>query len=195
MRVSIFAGFLGAAGAIFLPVATAHAAGPKYYFQLNEVKVAHEVDPALKTYAGEALKADLASRPEWASDVGAAQGRDALVAELNKRKLRGFNVTVRLEELKKEIKPPKPGARLKQLAVNVRVTVFGTTIPEEKLAFSGDGEAGLESEVAEKRMETEGVSLTRDAIKDAIKQAVDQAVMKLAIGKSTPHNEGKRKKK
>jgi hypothetical protein len=172
---------------------SALAAGPKYYFQLHEVKAGPDIDPALKAYAGEALNAELASRPEWASDVG-AQG-DALVAALNRRKLRGFDVTVRIESLKKEVKDPSPGARHKRLGVGVRLTVFGTTIPEEKLAFSGDGEAGLESEVPEKRMEAEGTSLARDAIKDAVKQAVDQAVMKLAIGKSAPLNESKRKKK
>jgi hypothetical protein len=172
----------------------AHAAGPKYYFQLREVKAGPEIDPALKAYAGEALKTDLAARPEWASDVGAT-GQEALMAELAKRKLRGFNVTVRIEEAKKEIKPPKPGERSKQLATNVRLTVFGTTLVEEKLAFSGDGEAGLEAEVSDKRMESEGVSMTKDAMKDAIKQAVDQAVMKLSIGQSAPHAEGKRKKK
>jgi hypothetical protein len=175
----------------------AGAAGAKYYFQVREVKASKDIDPVLKAYAGEAVKADLAARPEWASDVGqqGSAGQDALVAELTKRKLRGFNVTVRLEEVKKEIRPPKPGGRLNQLAVNVRLTVFGTTIPEEKLAFSGDGEAGLEAEVSEKRMEAESLSVTKDAIKDAIKQAVDQSVTKLAVAKSAPQNENRRKRK
>jgi hypothetical protein len=171
-----------------------HAAAPKYFFQLREVKGGSEIDPALKSYAGEALRAELAARPEWASDI-AADSPDALLAELNKRKLRGFNVTVRFEEVHKEVKPPKPGGRLNQLAVNVRLTVFGTTVAEEKLAFSGDGEAGVGSEVSEKRMDAETASLTRDAIKDAVKQAVDQAVLKLSIGASSPHGGSKKKKK
>ena len=45
----------------------------------------------------------------------------ALVAELKKRNLRGFDVTVRIESFKQELKDPKPGGRLKQLAVNVRL--------------------------------------------------------------------------
>jgi hypothetical protein len=170
------------------------AAGPKYYFQLGEVKAGADVDPALKTYAGEALRAELASRPQWASDLG-VHGTESVVAELKKRNLRGFDVTVRMDSVKKEVKEPSPGARNKRLAVSTRVTVFGTTIPEAKLSFSGDGEAGLESEVAEKRMETEGTSLAKDAIKDAIKQAVDQAELKLSIGNSAPMNEAKHRKK
>jgi hypothetical protein len=167
----------------------AAAAGAKYFFQLREVKGGPDIDPDLKTYAGEALKSDLAGRSEWASDIE-APGPDALAAELGKRKLRGFSVTVRFEEVRKEVRPPKPGARLKQLAINVRLTVFGTTIPEEKLAFSGDGEAGMQAEVSDKRIDAESAALTKDAIKDAVKQAVDQAVLKLSISQPS-----KRKRK
>lgn len=185
---AITCGWLAATGGV------AHAAGPKYYFQLRDVKAGPAVDPALKAYAGEALKADLAGRPEWASDIG-AHGTDAVVAELKKRNLRGFDVTVRIENIKKELKEPAPGARLKRLALTVRLSVFGTTIPEEKLSFSGDGEAGLESEVSEKNLAAEETSLAKDAVKDAVKQAVDQAVLKLSLGTSAPMNESKKKKK
>jgi hypothetical protein len=170
----------------------AEAAGPKYFFQLRDVKGGPEIDADLKTFAGEALKADLAGRPEWASDIEAASP-DALLAELTKRKLRGFNVTVRFEEVRKEVRPPKPGARGKQLAINVRLTVFGTTVSEEKLAFSGDGEAGMQAEVSDKRVDAETASLTKDAVKDAVKQAVDQAVLKLSINAQSSAGKKKRK--
>ena len=140
------------------------------------------------------MKAELASRPEWASDVGTTE-TEALVAELKKRNLRGFSVVVRFEHLTKEVKEPSPGARRKRVALNVRLSVFGTTIPEEKLSFSGDGESGVEAEVSDKGMEPETQALAKDAIKDAIKQAVDQAVMKLSVGKAAPLNENKHKKK
>jgi hypothetical protein len=178
----------------------AHAA-PKYYFQLQPVKAGPEVDAELKAYTGEALKTELAARPEWASDIGpsgaAAPGTDrtALVAELKRRNLRGFDVTARIEKLKQEVKDPKPGARNKQLAVEVQLTVFGTTIPDAKLAFSGDGQSGSEGEVSERRLAADTASTTKDVIKDAIKQAVDQAVFKLSIGKAGPMNEKHKKKK
>jgi hypothetical protein len=182
------------AGAILLTPAAARAAGPKFFFQIQDVKAGPEVDAALKAYVGEALKAELASRPEWASDVGPAgeaarpgTDRSALVAELKKRNLRGFDVTARIESFKKELKDPKPGGRLKQLAVDVHLTVFGTTIPDAKLAFSGDGESGTESDVSEKHLAADTESATKDVTKDAIKQAVDQAVVKLSSsGKSGP---------
>jgi hypothetical protein len=188
------------AGLLVLGVTAAPraVAAPKYYFRLGEVKAGSEVSEALKTYANEAVKAELASRPEWASDVGsfAPSDTDALVAELKKRKLQGFSVVVRFAELKKDLKEPSPGSRRKRVALDVKLSVFGTTIPDEKLAFSGDGESGVEAEVSEKGMEPETEALAKDAIKDAVKQAVDQAVMKLSIGKaSAPMNESKRAKK
>lgn len=195
MRAPSLAAVVGTAfvlGTVTAP-APASAAGPKYYFQVGEVKAGPEVDAALKAYAGEALKTELASRPEWASEVGASG--DALVGELKKRNLRGFDVVVRFDRFKKEAKEPNPGARYKRLALNVKLSVFGTTIPEAKLAFAGEGEAGLEAEVSEKKMDGEALSLAKDAIKDAVKQAVDQAVMKLGLGQAAPMNEKRRKKK
>jgi hypothetical protein len=182
----------------------AHAAGAKYFFQVQDVKAGPEVDAALKTFAGQAVKDELAKRPEWASDIGPAgegagarpgQDRSALVNELKKRGLRGFDVTVRIESFKQEMKDPRPGGKLKQLAVDVRLTVFGTTIPDAKLSFSGTGQSGLEAEVAEKSLARDAADAGRDAIKDSIKQAVDQAVVKLAIGKSQPMNEARHRKK
>ncbi|HLK93245.1 MAG TPA: hypothetical protein VKZ18_25350 [Polyangia bacterium] len=184
-----------------IPAAPLRAAPPKYYFQLQPVKAGPEVDADLKAFTGEALKAELASRPEWASDVGPAgqagpdTDRAALVAELKKRNLRGFDVTARIEKLKQEVKDPKPGARNKRLAVQVELTVFGTTIPDAKLAFSGDGSSGSEAEVSDRRLAADTADTTKDVIKDAIKQAVDQAVLKLAIGKAGPMNEKHKKKK
>ena len=185
---------LGAALIALAAASSAHAASPKFYFQVGEVKAGPEVDAPLKGYAGEALKAELASRPEWASDVGTTDS-EALVAELKRRNLRGFSVSVRFEHLTKEIKEPSAGARHKRVSLNVKLAVFGTTIPEAKLSFSGDGESGVEAEVSDKGMDAEVTSMFKDAIKDAVKQAVDQAVMKLSIGKSGPMNESKHGKK
>jgi hypothetical protein len=185
---------VAAIATVLLATVPVAAAGAKYYFRLGETKAGPDVDAALKAYAGEVLRAELASRAEWASDID-AQSTDALVAELGKRRLRGFDVTVRMDALKYDVKDPSPGGRWKRLSVDVRLAVFGTTIPEAKMAFSGDGQATLESEVPDKRMDTEKVALAKDAIKDAVKQAVDQAVMRLAPGKATTMNAAKRTKK
>jgi len=137
------------------------------------------VDAAVKAAAVETLKAELASRPEWASDVKAGGDQAALAEELTRRKLRGFDVTVRIESFKQEMKDPRPGGRLKQLAVNVKMVIIGATIPDAKFAFEGNGEAGVEAEVAEKRMAADSANASKAALKSAVKQAVDEAVVKL----------------
>lgn len=185
---------LGVALALIAPGGASAAAKAKYYFRIGEVKAPEKTDAALMSFAGEALKQELSSRANWASDIQAADDA-ALVAELKQRGLRGFDVTLRLEKLSQQLQEPKPGGHLKRLAINVRLTVFGTAIPGAKLAFSGDGEAGVESEVTEKQAETEGPSAMKDAVKDAIKQAVDQAEAKLSLGVAAPLNESKRRRK
>jgi hypothetical protein len=170
------------------------AAKPKYYFKVVDVQSVVAADETTKAAAREILEKDLAGRPEFTSDLGGVDG-DAAVAELKRRKLQGFTVTLKIEDLKRETKPPRPGGRLKQLAINLKLSVFGTTIPEAKLAFGGDGEAGVESEVVERRMDEEAATLVKDVMVQAVKQAVDQAVAKLSLPKSQPMNESKRKAK
>ena len=155
MKGSLFATSLLAVATTVAAAAPARAAEPKYYFQIKEVTAAPDVDAAVKT--------DGRRRAEGRARLAARMGlrhrarprrrdRSALAAELTKRKLRGFDVTVRIETFKKEMKDPRPGGRLKQLAVNVQLSVIGATIPDAKFAFEGNGEAGVEAEVSEKRM-------------------------------------------
>jgi hypothetical protein len=184
MKGSLFATSLLAVAATVAAAPIVHAAEPKYFFQIKEVTAGPEVDAGVKTQAADALKAELASRPEWASDIQASDPA-ALAAELTKRNLRGFEVKVRIESFKQEMKDPRPGGRLKQLAVNVKLVIIGATIPDAKMAFEGNGEAGVEAEVSEKRMAVDSERAEKAAIKSAVKQAVEEAVIKLGA-KPTP---------
>jgi hypothetical protein len=169
---------------------------PKYYFKILEINVGNFKDPGLADSARDLLEKELGSRPEFTSDLGAASDDAAIIAELKRRRLRGFRVSLRLDELSKDLKPPRPGGRLKQLAVATKLSVFGTTLPGEKLAFGGDGEALVEAEVVERRLEAETPPLVRDVLAQALKQAVDQAVTKLSMPPpAAPLNEAKRKRR
>jgi hypothetical protein len=153
------------------------------------------VDPELRDYAAEALKADLTSRPGWLADLGVGTDRDAVIAALKNKKVSGFDLVVRFVKVKREVKPPAPGSRLNQLSVSVGLAVLGTAIPGDKIAFSGEGDAGAEASVPDNRMDAEAGSMFKDAVKAAISQALDQAMMKLSLPKSAPMNESKRKRK
>jgi len=69
--------------------------------------------------------------------------------------------------------------------VNVKLVIIGATIPDAKMAFEGTGEAGVEAEVAEKRMAVDSERARKAAIQSAVKQAVEEAVIKLGA-KPTP---------
>jgi hypothetical protein len=190
------AGLLAALALLVVPTASAASgAGSKYYFELHKIEASVPVDPELRAYTGEALKADLAARPAWESDLGVGTQREAIVAELKKKKLSGFDLVVKIVRLKKEVKEPAAGSRNPQLSVSVRLEVLGTVIPGDKISFSGEAEAGAEAAVPERRLEDEATAMFKDAIKAAVGQAIDQAVLKLTTPKAAPMNESKRKRK
>lgn len=188
------AGLLAALALLVAPTALASAPG-KYYFELHKIESTVPVDPDLRAFTGEALKADLAARPDWASELGVGENREAIVAELKKKKLNGFDLVVKIVRLKKEIKEPAAGSRNPQLSVSVRLEVLGTVIPGDKIAFSGEAEAGADAAVPERGLEDEATAMFKDAIKAAVGQAIDQAVLKLTTPKAAPMNESKHKRK
>ena len=143
------------------------------------------MDAGRQGLAADALKAELAARPEWASDIGpaaAAPGADrsALVAELNKRNLRGFDVTVRIETFKKEMKDPRPGGRLKQLAVNDAGSSSSARRSRTRSWPSKATARRRRGRGVGKEMAADSANVaSKAALKSAVKQAVDQAVVKL----------------
>jgi hypothetical protein len=188
--------WMAATTALFAaPPRAAAAPKPKYYFRIVEVNVGNHGDSALAETARTLLEKELQSRPEFTSEVASADDASALAAELKQRGLRGFRVSLRIDGLEKALRPPRPGGRLKQLAVGVKLSVFGTTFPGEKLAFGGDGEAVVVAEVVESRLEEEAVPLLRDGLTQALRQAVDQTVTKLSLPRAVPLNESKRKRR
>jgi len=142
--------------------------------------------------AKELLETEVASRPEFTMDLG-ADSEDAQIAELRKQGMQGFQVSMRIVSLKKDIKPPAPGNRDRQLSIDVKLAVFGHTIPGNKLLFTGDGDASLTGEFSERLKDKEDERFTRTALASAIKQAVSTAVVKLTTPKL--EDKGSRKKK
>jgi hypothetical protein len=168
---------------------------PKYYFKIVEVNTGNHGDQSLAKIARELLEKELQSRAEFTSDLGGASDDAAELAELKRRGLKAFRVSLRVDKLNKDLRDPKPGGRRKQLQVDLKLSVFGTTYPGEKLSFSGEGEAAVEAEVIEEKVEQEGLTLTKEVMPPALKQAVDQAVAKLGLPRAAPMNESKRKRK
>ncbi|MDZ4697975.1 MAG: hypothetical protein SGI86_22780 [Deltaproteobacteria bacterium] len=157
---------------------------PKYYFKVIEaIGLAGAENEAM---ARELVSAELSRKPEFLSVLEGVQSETDLLIALKKQKLRGFEVSLRVEPIAVERKEPRPGSRLPQLSISIKLTLYGSEIPTKKLAFSGSGESMQIAEVFEKRIPEETKALTRDVMTDAIKQAIDQAVLKLALPSTSP---------
>lgn len=163
---------------LLAPVARAEeaAAKPKYYFKITNIQAQ---DKSLIPLATELLKAEVDSRPEFTTDLGSAESEDAQIAEIRKQGMLGYQVSMRIDSFKKEIKPPAPGKRDQQMAISVKLSIFGHTIPGQKLLFNGDGDASLMGEFSERLKDKEEERFSRTALASAIKQAVSTAVAKL----------------
>ena len=164
-------------------------AKPKYYFTISNITAE---DKTIIDLAKELLSKEISTRSEFTQDLGGAEGDVAAAAEMKRRGLRGFQVNLRITTFKQEIKPPVPGRRDRQMAIQVKLAIYGTTYPGGKLNFTGDGEASVVGEFAERRMESDVEGLTKTALGSALKQAVSTAVDKMPTAKLP---EGPRHKK
>jgi hypothetical protein len=175
-----------------LAAAAGGGTGPKYYFKVSNI---HVQDPKIIPMAKELLEKEVASRPEFTMDLGDANSEDAEIAEMRKRGMKGFQVSMRVSSLKKEIKPPQPGHRDPQMAIDVKLTIFGHTIPGNKIMFTGDGDASLVGEFSERLKDKEEERFTRTALESAIKQAVSTAAAKMTTAKLEDKGPKKRRAK
>jgi hypothetical protein len=155
-------------------------AKPKYYFTISNITAE---DKTIIDLAKELLSKEISARSEFTQDLGGAEGDAAAAAEMKRRGLRGFQVNLRITTFKQEIKLPVPGRRDRQMAIQVKLAIYGTTYPGGKLNFTGDGEASLVGEFAERRMESDVEVLTKTALGSALKQAVGTAVDKMTTAK------------
>ena len=155
-------------------------AKPKYYFIISNITAE---DKTIIDLAKELLSKEISARSEFTQDLGGAEGDVAAAAEMKRRGLRGFQVNLRITTFKQEIKPPVPGRRDRQMAIQVKLAIYGTTYPGGKLNFTGDGEASVVGEFAERRMESDVEGLTKTALGSALKQAVSTAVDKMTTAK------------
>jgi hypothetical protein len=162
---------------------------PKYYFTISNVTAEDKTHIPL---AKELLEKEISSRVEFTQDLGGAEGEAAALAEMKKRGLRGFQVNLRIMNFKQEEKPPVPGRRDPQMAIRVKLGVYGSTYPGGKISFTGDGEASVTGEFVERRKEKDVAELVRTAMAAALKQAVSTAVDKMTT--STLPDSPRRKK-
>ena len=152
-------------------------ARPKYYFTISNITAE---DKTFIPLARELLEKEISTRAEFTQDLGGAEGEAAATAEMKKRGLRGYQVNLRIMTFKQEVKPPVPGRRDQQMAIQVKLGVYGSTYPGGKISFTGNGESQVTGEFVERRKESDVADLVKAAFASALKQAVTTAVDKMS---------------
>jgi hypothetical protein len=169
------------------------AAAPKYFLLLEKVegKEGVQTDVVKKLLVDELARhpADfLAAQPDFPTDP------KELGAKLAALKVKGYFVTVRILEASRQVEEPAPGKR-GQLSRSVRLTLIGSTIPEQLVSFGGVGESTASAVVGKIINPKEEASLLDDALKDSISQAITNALDKLNHPPPPPTNAHKKKPK
>ena len=101
---------------------------------------------------------------------------------MKQRRLKAFEVTLRVLGTTQQITPPPPGKLFRVLVRGIKLSVFGDTLPEKVIAIGGDGESQIGAEIGEHAdEEKEARGLMREAAREAMKQAVDMTLAKLNL--------------
>lgn len=153
---------------------------------------------AVVAMASENLTAELRKRPEVVLELDgvAADAPPARIKEeLQRRGLRGYEVTLRLLKVERTLRPAPAGRRFRLLEQSVKVALVGTLYPgDPQLALGGDGESAVQIEVGAQISENQERDALTEAVKDAVSQAVTQGLRKLSAGPIKPPKDPPRRR-
>ena len=151
-------------------------------------------EPAEIALARTTLLKTLSTRPEVVMDLELPADPAQAGAELKRRGLRGYEVTLRILRMDRQVKPPPPGKQFRLLEQIVKVSLIGTTFPGELLALGGEGESTVQIEIGSQINDVQEREVATDALQDAVNQAVANAIRKLQIGPMVPPKDGPRRR-
>jgi hypothetical protein len=171
-------------------------ADAKYFVVVRGVTEAEGVTSGIVPEAKQLFIDEIKRHPELTLDApeGLPSEPAAMSAELKKRKLRAFEMTLKILKVDRALKPPPPGKQYQVLERGIKLSVFGDTLPENVVAIGGDGDSIINAELGKQQdVEAEGKKLLIEATKEACKQAVDMTVTKLNLAGKPEKKKPKKK--
>ncbi|HTM22307.1 MAG TPA: hypothetical protein VL172_17425 [Kofleriaceae bacterium] len=184
-KLRIAAWSLGAALAVLVAAARPAAAKPKekYYFEIAELAAAEKAKEAqaILPLVREVLAAGIAKNATLLAALP-ADAPDPKVdpekfkAYLKKKHLRAFRVNVEITDYDHQLEQGPNGQRL---AVYIELRTFGETIPDRKMAFSGNGAAQIKIDVGKKLRDKDTEYANREAATLAVDEAIARSIKKL----------------
>jgi hypothetical protein len=179
--------------AVALQPAVADAKGkPKYYFELAEVKLSAglpaELQALVEAEVVKALEADETIVTDLAAAGVTATADDAAAFKkaLKKKKLSAYRVNVEVTAYATEIEQLPAPRKGKRVEVSVSLRMFGETIPDRIMAFTGEGSATIKLDIGAKFRPRDQEAADHDAVEIAVGDALATSLATLAKPKDTP---------
>ena len=155
----------------------------RYYVQVAGAETAPGVPKELADKAKVVLPELLSKRPEFVASLeGAPTDTDQLRKWLTKKKLRGFNIVVKLTKYAKELAPKPDSTKTQVLKISISLQIFGTGMPDDTMAMTGDGVSAVGLEVGKTVRPKDEQVTTDETLRNALTSAIDDAVRKLQMG-------------
>jgi hypothetical protein len=155
-----------------------------FYYQVTGVRAGDGVADKVSPWVGKQLRAEIGKRdaivaalPDDAPDPKADPG--AFKKYLTSRSMRAFKVNVEITSYSQEVvelPAPRSGHHI---TVSVGLRMFGETIPDRVMAFTGDGSATVKIEVGKRVRDRDIEVANHDAIELAVAEAIDESLVKL----------------
>jgi hypothetical protein len=169
----------------------------KYFVVVRGVDEAPGVQSGFVDEAKQLFVDELKRHPEFTLEPPA--GLPTEPAEMSKalkqKHMRAFEVTLKIQEVTRELQPPKPGKQFKMLVRGIKLSVFGSTLPDKILAIGGDGDAQVATEVGKaENLDQEAKQLLGECTKVAVAQAVEMTLTKLNLANKPVKVKSKKKK-
>lgn len=170
-------------------------AKPKYHFLLHEVALGSDVSGAVPEFAQPRVKAQVekafANHPQLVAALDGAPDPatdpKGYKAFLKKQKLTAaykVNVEIILAAEETEEVDGKPGTQ--RLVVRLGIKMFGETMPERVMGFSGEGSATIKQEIGKKLRTRDREFAWDSAAELAINDAIATSLAKLALPPAKP---------
>jgi hypothetical protein len=176
----------------------------RHVFVLDRLDLPKDAPPELESLVKKSFLKSVAAKPDLLSDLpeGAPpidvndkglHGNKSFRKFMEARKLKAYNVVVQVTEFDQPIEPNenKPG---NVIGCAVKLRIFGETIPDRVMAFSGDGSARVAIEVGKKIRDRDIVYAATEALDLAVEEGIKMSLKKLNT-KPVPTKKKKKKRR
>ena len=166
--------------------AQARPAKETYVFLVSRVDLHAGLPAALEKQVGGRVQAAIEKHPELepalpkgAPDPHAAPKK--FKRYLKARHQQAFKVNIEVTEYSQEAEAAPAGKSGQYVTTRVSLRMFGETVPDRKMAFTGDGSATVKLEVGKTIRPRDREEGTSEALDGAVAQAIAESLRKLKL--------------